>query len=122
MDELNIERFRITPETERVLRAARQKRRAASITARFLQMAASMTPEKESELASMSYKAFLETEYWWILGQYVRLLHGDHCDHCPHALELQVHHRTYTHVGSEYRHLEDLALLCDSCHRAEHGG
>jgi hypothetical protein len=118
---INFDDFRVTPEIERLIREARERRRTASISAAFQWMVAGMTPGKECELAAMPYKDFLQTQYWWVLGRYIRLLHGDRCDHCRSVFSLQVHHHTYVHVGSEYRHLEDLGLLCDDCHKAQHG-
>jgi hypothetical protein len=79
-----------------------------------------MTPAKERKLAALSYPEFLETLYWKMLGRYVRLLHGGRCDRCGRASRLQVHHLTYDHVGAEYRHPDDLAVLCDECHAAAH--
>src|SRR5215831_7382600 len=117
--DMDLDRFRVTPETERLMREARQARIAAYITRLFEQMVSGMTREKERELAAMSYSSFLETHYWWVLGRYVRLLHNNRCDFCRSPFNLQVHHRTYDHVGAEYRHLDNLALLCNRCHLAE---
>jgi hypothetical protein len=91
------------------------------ITRNFEEMVASMTPVKELELSALPYHEFLETPYWRTLGRYLRLLHGDRCDRCGHTSDLQVHHHNYDHVGAEYRHLQDLAVLCDSCHGTVHG-
>ena len=72
-----------------------------------------------SELKSMDYKLYLQTEEW----QRTRLdaierAHGM-CEKCGSADNLQVHHKTYERRGEELP--EDLIVLCEQCHKKEHG-
>lgn len=33
---------------------------------------------------------------------------------------LNVHHNSYAHHGQEHKHLEDLVVLCNNCHKKFH--
>jgi hypothetical protein len=120
--DLNPNRFRVTPEIEMKFREAQEHRRIAFAEAVFNKMASEMTPLKELELSELPYREFLETHYWRILGNYLRAIHRNRCERCGRRYGLQVHHCSYDHVGAEYRHLEELALLCNECHIKAHGG
>jgi len=119
--EINLDDYVLTPERERSWREAMKKRAAEIIIRDFTEMVAAMDEAEEERLRDLPYCDFLETRYWHVLRRYACLKHGDHCDRCPRTVTLQVHHLIYAHVGSEYRYLEDLTVLCDRCHAAEHG-
>ena len=68
-------------------------------------------------LRSMPYDEFLKTPYWLAVSACVKA-HNPWCALCtePFAEPLEVHHRTYVHRGSEWKHLDDLTVLCRDCH------
>lgn len=68
----------------------------------------------------MRYKRFLRSEYWKHVRELCFELNGKICGVCRVTSRLQVHHTTYDHRGSEHRHMEDLVVLCESCHKEEH--
>ena len=71
-------------------------------------------------LVRMSYKSFLQTDYWQIVRGKVLHDRGSACELCNSRDALNVHHRTYEHHGEEHNHLESLVLLCHSCHAKFH--
>ncbi|MEC4817504.1 MAG: hypothetical protein SAK29_30175 [Scytonema sp. PMC 1069.18] len=72
------------------------------------------------KLAAMSYHDFLQTEYWQLVRK-AALHNADYrCEMCNSSKNLQVHHRSYEHRGYEFRHLEDLTVVCRSCHAFHH--
>ena len=72
-------------------------------------------------LRKMPYDEFLKTPYWAAVSEHVKSLRP-WCVLCtePLAGPLRVHHRTYVHRGDEWRHLEDLSVICDPCHSWHH--
>jgi len=118
---LDPKRFELTPERMQTYREAIALRRDEQSRREFRQMAESMTRDQEAALAALPYREFLETRYWRVLGRFVRLERGSHCERCKRRVDLQIHHLHYYRVGAEYRNLEDVMVLCDCCHRAEHG-
>ena len=70
-----------------------------------------------AELRSIPYVDFLQTQYWRAVSEHLKTEYP-WCALCtePLAGPLEVHHRTYKHRGSEWEHLEDLAVLCHECH------
>jgi hypothetical protein len=69
------------------------------------------------QLSSMPYSEFLQTPYWIAVSDHVKT-RRPWCALCcePFAGPLEVHHRTYKHRGDEWRHLDDLTVLCRECH------
>ena len=65
-----------------------------------------------------SYLDYLESPEWWRRASDARKRAGYHCERCGELGSLHVHHRLYTDLGMEYS--DDLEVLCDVCHRAEH--
>jgi len=70
-----------------------------------------------------SYELHLKSTYWVWLKR--RALHrsGNRCERCGWDIlgpyQSHLHHRTYERFGRE--ELEDVELLCVSCHEDEHG-
>lgn len=87
---------------------------------RYCLLGARMTRELEERFAALPYDDFLQTGYWRIVRDVVRLRDGHACRVCPSTDSLHVHHRTYDHRGAEYRHLGDLTVLCKGCHERFH--
>lgn len=46
------------------------------------------------------------------------MYHGNYCDICKSSRNLHVHHKTY--VRERREHLNDLVVLCKSCHYLQH--
>jgi hypothetical protein len=86
---------------------------------RFLLATAAMEPAIERRLAAMEYRMFLKTPYWAAVGALV-LYRQPTCQLCGSMHKRNVHHKTYSHRGSEWRHLEDLAVVCEDCHKTVH--
>lgn len=74
-------------------------------------------------LKKMSYKVYLQTEYWQMLSEQVKANAKYKCQVCGRTSKettLHVHHNTYEHRGEEYKHMEDLVCLCGYCHNFFH--
>jgi len=66
------------------------------------------------------YRAYLLSPTWAAIK--LDLLHarGQRCERCQKKTKyLQVHHLTYARIFKEEP--EDLLLVCDKCHKKEHG-
>lgn len=87
----------------------------------FENLCAALTDKEIEMLTKLPYHAFLSTQYWDIVRQYKIELAGGKCERCGSNKRLHVHHLTYKHRGEEFRHLDDLMVLCRSCHREVHG-
>lgn len=68
----------------------------------------------------MPYKEFLESEYWSKVKTRALDIANHRCTLCNSSSMLHVHHRTYAHRGDELRHMEDLTVLCQTCHHKFH--
>jgi 5-methylcytosine-specific restriction endonuclease McrA len=86
-------------------RLAHYERGTGDPATNFATLCQLLTAEDCQQLATMPYHAFLHTPY---------------CQLCPATTALQVHHRTYAHRGQEYQYLEDLVVLCETCHATHH--
>lgn len=78
------------------------------------------TAEASSEqIRDDSYRTFLQGEFWQGLRAVMLCLADNMCADCETRYDpagLQVHHKTYAHHGYENWHLEDLEVLCVTCH------
>lgn len=76
--------------------------------------------EREKQrLHSMPYDEYLHTEHWQQMREKVFARKGRRCEKCFSAeKELHVHHITYDRRG--YEEIDDLMVLCDECHIAQH--
>jgi 5-methylcytosine-specific restriction endonuclease McrA len=75
--------------------------------------------ELREELIQLHYEDFLCTNYWRTISTMLRNEYPK-CQKCRKTGKLIVHHKTYIHHGEEHLHLEDLKVLCNSCHTKEH--
>lgn len=66
----------------------------------------------------LNYKNYLQSEQWREKREMVFRFNGRQCVHCGSEKRLHVHHVTYENLGNEK--LEDLMVLCESCHAEEH--
>jgi phage terminase large subunit GpA-like protein len=69
-----------------------------------------------------SYQDYLQTPYWKEVSRAVKKRFGWRCGVCNSPQNLEAHHRTYEHKGSEMDHLDDLICLCKICHQIFHDG
>lgn len=109
------------PECAGLVRNAKVRR---TVCDRFIKLCRSMTPELEAELARMPYGDFLNTDYWSYLRDYIVMAKGIRCETCHLTASIitdcmELHHTSYDHRGSEWRHMEDLKVLCRACHEQE---
>lgn len=66
------------------------------------------------------YRDYLQTDYWKLVSSEVKRRAGYRCQVCNGPDNLEAHHRTYEHRGSELEHLEDMICLCRKCHGLYH--
>jgi thymidine kinase len=73
------------------------------------------------------YKTYLESRHWEEFSSKIRQKRGK-CEKCgmdnytslrKQKQRLNVHYKTYERIGKEKP--EDVLLLCNACHMAEHG-
>lgn len=64
------------------------------------------------------YHKYLNSVEWRATKRYVFLVKGYECERCGYTRNLQIHHKTYDNLYQE--RLEDLEVLCGSCHMKEH--
>lgn len=68
----------------------------------------------------LGYYEFLGTPYWAAVSARAKYKAKFRCQLCNQKGSLQTHHRTYGHHGTEHLHMEDLIVLCSSCHKSFH--
>ena len=66
----------------------------------------------------LSYSQYILSVRWKLTREAVLRRDGRTCVRCGRKDKLQVHHKTYAHLGDEP--LDDLMTLCIGCHRLEH--
>ena len=70
------------------------------------------------------YMDYTESPLWKLVSCIIKIERGFTCEKCGKIINpagLVVHHKTYSHIGSELTHKEDLELLCTYCHMETHG-
>lgn len=72
-------------------------------------------PDCENEV---DYHAYLQSPGWKAKREAVFAERGRACERCGDTRYLHIHHLTYDNLGAEP--LEDLRILCWSCHDLEH--
>ena len=122
----DIERFRVdsTPQYLAMRSLLHKAKIRQAVIERFIKLCRRMDSELEAELAVMSYRKFLDTDYWNYLRDYVVITRGMRCEKCGWTSNadvdgLEVHHISYDHRGSEWRYMEELKVLCPECHAQE---
>lgn len=65
-----------------------------------------------------AYRLYLLSDSWKIRRQGALKRANYKCSLCPSTARLNVHHITYRHIGREWP--EDLRVLCEPCHEAQH--
>lgn len=64
------------------------------------------------------YYKYLQSSQWKAKRDVAMEMYGRACGLCGSRHDLQVHHRTYKNIFKEL--MEDLMILCESCHYAHH--
>lgn len=73
---------------------------------------------RQKELSTMPYSEYLKTREWRVKRTRALIRAGNKCELCESVHRLSVHHRTYVRRGHEL--VEDLTVLCHSCHQHHH--
>lgn len=69
-------------------------------------------------MASQEYLEYLRSQHWRDFRKEALEYYGHICCGCGTNDNLHVHHRTYKNIGNES--MEDVVVLCKSCHFREH--
>lgn len=70
-------------------------------------------------MANKLYKAYLQTKHWRTFREFALEKRGRKCEDCGKADGFfDIHHLTYENIGEEQ--LEDVLILCRTCHKARH--
>lgn len=70
-------------------------------------------------LRKLKYSDYLKTPYWISLRKKVRK-RDKMCMVCGSLTRLNVHHRSYDNKGNPDKEINDLVLLCKTCHELFH--
>lgn len=76
---------------------------------------------KDTNEKCKGYNNYLNSIHWQKLRQNQLNEKSFRCQKCrkrKQHYELQIHHKTYKHLGHE--HETDLILLCEDCHKKTH--
>lgn len=85
---------------------------------------AGMYLEYDGDSRARPYKEYTESPIWKYTSSVIKCMRSYTCERCKkksNPAHLVVHHKSYKHLGSELQHLEDMELLCNTCHLEEHG-
>lgn len=77
-----------------------------------------LTMNEIIELRNLPYSEYLLTSHWRAIRQKALCLAKFKCHLCNNKNCLQVHHKTYINIGHES--MEDIVVLCESCHNRFH--
>lgn len=70
-------------------------------------------------MPSKEYREYLQTDHWKEFREHALETHGRKCEDCGATdVTLDVHHLTYENIWNEQ--LEDVVILCRSCHISRH--
>lgn len=64
------------------------------------------------------YSKYLKSDNWRLIREKLFAKRGEKCELCGKCWKIQVHHKTYKNVYKEK--LEDLQVLCATCHQKTH--
>lgn len=74
--------------------------------------------KKKQSKKKNEYYDYLKSQPWRDKRKLALQFYGNNCCLCGSRHDLQVHHRHYRTIFHE--NMEDLILLCESCHRMFH--
>jgi 5-methylcytosine-specific restriction endonuclease McrA len=95
------------------------RRRRAERFQRRIEESRRQYEERRESLRTMPYHDYLQTSEWQAIRVCKFTQAGRRCQRCWSRQKLQIHHLTYVNRGDEA--MGDLEILCDACHRKEHG-
>jgi 5-methylcytosine-specific restriction endonuclease McrA len=72
------------------------------------------------ETEKLSYKQFLQSEYWKRIKKEILKRDGYRCYFCKSNEFLQIHHTTYKYLRKEYKYRKTLMTVCEKCHNEIH--
>jgi len=72
----------------------------------------------QAHVRAMDYTEFLSTPYWYVVYKYLKL--HEQCKNCGSVRALELHHKSYKHIGLEILHESDMEVLCHTCHTKHH--
>lgn len=72
-------------------------------------------------IRNLRYQDYLQTEYWQAVRELKLRNSSGRCEYCGSTENIRIHHESYTHKYCEYDHLDELSVVCDSCHKGVHG-
>lgn len=78
----------------------------------------------ENDARPREYSCYLNSPVWKYVSSVIKLAKEYTCEKCGKKYNpafLSVHHMSYAHLGSELEHLDELAVLCRTCHMKVHG-
>lgn len=75
--------------------------------------------KKKKSGAHSEYVAYINSIAWKQKREEAFAHHGRKCSKCPMETNLHVHHITYDNLFNEK--MDDLSILCKTCHQKEHG-
>ena len=74
------------------------------------------------ELVNKDYLSYLKTTHWSLVRSLIPLIQCDFCGKRRREVKrLELHHKSYEHLGEEENFLADLQALCSECHAERHG-
>jgi hypothetical protein len=73
-------------------------------------------PDVLEAVKSIPFDHFLTTRYWFLVRAFALYQRQQQCEQCGAVEELEVYHTRRDRQGEELYHLEDLSVLCRSCH------
>ncbi|MFA5014813.1 MAG: HNH endonuclease signature motif containing protein [Actinomycetota bacterium] len=74
---------------------------------------------KTEQLGFKSYEEYLKSDIWKTnRDRFLNTIENKCCVVCLSTIKINVHHRTYKNLGDEK--INDLVILCQSCHRKFH--
>lgn len=68
----------------------------------------------------VDYEEYIKSPGWKELADHLKKEAGNRCQVCNNGGRLNVHHRSYNRLGKDGE-IDDLIVLCESCHRKFHG-
>lgn len=74
--------------------------------------------KKKTVRDKQQYHAYLRSQQWIDKRKLALDFYDNNCGMCGSKFNLQVHHRSYRNIFKE--RMEDLMLLCESCHHRFH--
>jgi len=62
--------------------------------------------------------SYMQSKAWKTLRKQRLDIANNQCEHCGNTSNLNLHHQTYLRLGTE--HINDMRILCSSCHTRLH--